>query len=127
MPLILNNSYFSGNILTEYTFSLKLISHHCKLLEEYHLDIKDPVLTIPPKLKQFCQNSLSLCPGINSGQVFDTENMLIEHLNEEVVFRSRDCQFATELRNTACPECSSLKLLSDLDQIHDTGNSHTIS
>ena len=114
--------YFSGTLLTSCTFSLKLLSHHCKLLEEYHLDINDPVLTIPPKLKHFCQNTLSLCLGIDLGPICDTDNILIEHLNEEVVYRSRKCQFANESRNTACSECLRLKLLSDFNHIQDTGN-----
>ena len=115
-------SFFPANGLTKDTFSLKLLSHHCKLLEEYHLDISNAVLTVPPNLKQFCQNTLSLCSGIDPGPICDTENILIELLNEEVVYRSRKCQFATESINTACVECRKFKHLSDFYQIHRPGN-----
>jgi hypothetical protein len=108
---------FLGLCLTPTSYSLKLVSYQSKVLEEYHLDISDSTtISVPPKLKNFCQNSLSLCPGINGGKVSGNEKCLIETLNEEIICRSRKCLYATTSPSSPCNECLKLKLLSELNQ-----------
>ncbi len=93
------------------------MTYHCKLLEEYHLDITDRILTVPAKLKNFCQNTLSLCLGVGHGcdvKAYDDNDILCDVLNDEVIARSRKCLYVTNSSRTSCAECHKLKLLSDL-------------
>jgi hypothetical protein len=92
------------------------------VLEEYHLDIGNDVdIVVPPKLRQFCRNALSLCPGIGSCDAANAGALvLVESLNDGVVCRSRNCAFATTSPSLPCNECLKLKLLSGLSDSSGT-------
>ena len=108
--------FVAGLHKNDSTFILKFVTHQSKVLEEYHVNVAQKIDSIPKKLKDFCDASLSLCYGIDVHQKF-VDCVFVEVFNDVISVRSRKCLFVTSSPNLPCSECLKLKLLTGLTHV----------
>ena len=107
--------YIVGSINENLKLCLRLITFHGKVVSELHDDVNNPIedntkISFVDRLTrvQLCQGVKILDPTLKLDPQTFTFLYLVEQLDQNVIVRSRQCQFALQEGKLVCEVCEAL-------------------